>query len=191
MATIQPYFAALATVAAALIAALVTFLATVLSKEQKTSEFRQQWIDGLRTDLSDLCGEAVVLAIMSKRLEGQALKREELERAIELRYSNLVKARALATRIELRLNPSEHAALLHVLGGLREKLGAQSPDAVNAALDKLVDSSKSVLKFEWDRVKAGEPAFQRTKALAKFTVKALLWLVIGLLSCYVVSLLPL
>ena len=37
---------------AALITALIVFVNLIVSKEQKTSEFRQAWIDGLRTDLS-------------------------------------------------------------------------------------------------------------------------------------------
>jgi hypothetical protein len=41
-------------IVAAVIAGAVAFLASVFSKEQKTSEFRQAWIDSLRNDLSEL-----------------------------------------------------------------------------------------------------------------------------------------
>ncbi|MBC3906181.1 hypothetical protein [Undibacterium umbellatum] len=44
----------LATVVAALLASVLTFAGLVLAKEQKISEFRQAWIDGLRVDLSIL-----------------------------------------------------------------------------------------------------------------------------------------
>ena len=40
--------APIATVMAALITALISFVNLTLSKEQKTSEFRQAWIDGLQ-----------------------------------------------------------------------------------------------------------------------------------------------
>jgi len=44
---------AIATVVAAVIAGLISVVALTLTKEQKTSEFRQAWIDGLRSDLAD------------------------------------------------------------------------------------------------------------------------------------------
>jgi hypothetical protein len=44
--------APIATVVAALITAIISFVNLTLSKEQKTSEFRQAWIDGLRGDLA-------------------------------------------------------------------------------------------------------------------------------------------
>jgi len=41
-------------IVAVVIAGAVAFLASVFSKAQKTSEFRQAWIDSLRNDLSEL-----------------------------------------------------------------------------------------------------------------------------------------
>lgn|SRR6266446_644807 len=46
-------YPAIGAVMAAIIAAGISFLVTVLAKEQKTSEFRQAWIDALRKDLSE------------------------------------------------------------------------------------------------------------------------------------------
>ena len=45
---------AIGAVVAALIAAIVSLLGLIISKEQKTSEFRQAWIDALRSDLTHL-----------------------------------------------------------------------------------------------------------------------------------------
>jgi len=44
--------AAIGAVVAALIAGIVSLLGLIISKEQKTSEFRQAWIDALRCDLT-------------------------------------------------------------------------------------------------------------------------------------------
>jgi len=44
--------AAIGAMIAALIAAVVSLLGLIISKEQKTSEFRQAWIDALRSDLT-------------------------------------------------------------------------------------------------------------------------------------------
>jgi hypothetical protein len=49
-------------VIAAIITGAIAFLASVLSKEQKTSEFRQAWIDALRNDLAELTSLALVFS---------------------------------------------------------------------------------------------------------------------------------
>ena len=53
--------APIATVVAALITALIAYINLTLSKEQKTSEFRQAWIDGLRNDLAAFFSSARAL----------------------------------------------------------------------------------------------------------------------------------
>ncbi len=61
---------AIGAIVAALITGILSVLGLVISKEQKTSEFRQQWIDDLRREVSELlaCVEAI-------RLYGIARKR--------------------------------------------------------------------------------------------------------------------
>jgi hypothetical protein len=44
--------AAIGATVAALIAGTVSLLGLIISKEQKTSEFRHAWIDALRSDLT-------------------------------------------------------------------------------------------------------------------------------------------
>ncbi|MGV3742883.1 MAG: hypothetical protein ACO1NO_11300 [Burkholderiaceae bacterium] len=46
----------------ALIAAAASLVATTLSKEQKVSEFRQAWIDGLRSELATFLSSARAFA---------------------------------------------------------------------------------------------------------------------------------
>ena len=50
--------AAIGAIAAASIAGLLAFLGLIIAKENKTSEFRQAWIDSLRLDLSKLISNA-------------------------------------------------------------------------------------------------------------------------------------
>ena len=47
-------YPAVGTICAALIAGLISFVVTVLAKDQKISEFRQAWIDALRSDAAEL-----------------------------------------------------------------------------------------------------------------------------------------
>ena len=68
--------AAVATIAAALVAGLVSFIVTVLSKEQKTSEFRQAWIDALRSDIADFVAKNA-LFMAAIRIQGQRANADE------------------------------------------------------------------------------------------------------------------
>lgn len=152
--------AATATLFAAGIAATVSFVVSVLSKEQKTSEFRQQWIDALREDMAELIGELSVLHVVAT--DNVNIGIVTRENFAEL-YDNIVKARMLITRIELRVNPMEHQKLLEALHEQR-KMGSEPNDEIrHEAIERLVAESQAVLKTEWDRVKRGEPAFYWSK----------------------------
>lgn len=51
-------------IVAALVAGFFSVLSLIVSKEQKISEFRQQWIDSLRQELSDHMAAVVSLSSM-------------------------------------------------------------------------------------------------------------------------------
>lgn len=54
---------AIATVVATLITGVIAIVNLTLSKEQKVSDFRQSWIDGLRDDLSKFLSGARFVAV--------------------------------------------------------------------------------------------------------------------------------
>src|SRR5438105_3300254 len=89
-------------VVAAIIAGAVAFLASVFSKEQKTSEFRQAWIDSVRNDLAEfisiLTQVGDELLVRQRRGEDIQSLREHL-RAKEPEFQRLEACKA---RIELR-----------------------------------------------------------------------------------------
>lgn len=163
-------FVAIATVVAAIIAGLVSVVTLTLTKEQKTSEFRQAWIDGLRQDLSEYLATA---RAMSRAFEEMAAfgsqyssqpasmpnaQIGELRRSIGVTFY----------RIKLRLNPDEleHIELLRLLSRVtaeqNQQLQAMTCDSARifAALDAASDYARPVLKAEWKRVKQGEPQFR-------------------------------
>ena len=108
---------AIATVVAALIAAAMSFISLTLNKEQKTSEFRQAWIDGLREDLAAFFACARSFARATQELaafgkgskDGAPLAITE-DKVSDIRYQ-IAENRY---RIQLRLNAkeSEHQILL-------------------------------------------------------------------------------
>ena len=162
--------AAVATVVAALIAGLIAFVNLTLNKEKKTSEFRQEWIDGLREDLATFlsAARACARAFAAKTALGENYAKVAFplsdEQVGELRLS----AAQTFYRIKLRLNPDEleHVELLRLLTRAIEEQNKQQLEQsttdveILAAIDRASDYARPVLKTEWKRVKSGELPFR-------------------------------
>jgi hypothetical protein len=156
----------------ACIAAAAAWLIAVLAKEQKTSEFRQAWIDSLRTELSELVAiktHVCLLAEAKLRLGGTA----DLQAYILSQAPELTKAQAMYERVRMRLNPDEarNTLLLTQLKRLVDLTpGGASHVEVNTLADEIAASSRPILKQEWVRVKRGELTFRVTEAVALLVV---------------------
>lgn len=162
--------AALATVVASLITAAVSFVTLTLTKEQKTSEFRQVWIDGLREEIAGFLAAARAFARAAEILNTYGPDYKEKthlrisdEKIGDLRYQ----AAETLSKIQLRLNATEpeHIELLRLLRRavdeqnkmLKEKT---SIDETMKAIEMATKYAQPVLKKEWERVKAGELPFR-------------------------------
>lgn len=162
--------AAVATLVAALIAGAIAFVNLTLTKELKTSEFRQSWIDGLREDLAKFLGaaRAFARAVEVVHTFGPDYKDKvplliSDEKIGELRYQ----AAEMLSKIRLRLNPDEpeHEELLRLLvkavtiqnGTLAS--GGSVADTIEA-IEAANEYARPVLKKEWKRVKEGELPFR-------------------------------
>ena len=95
---------------AALITAMISFVNLTLNKEQKTSEFRQAWIDGLRSDLAIFFSSARALCRVMQEVRSPHSSDEDVEyfrftkdQVSKMRFEG---ADALY-RIKLRLNKNE------------------------------------------------------------------------------------
>lgn len=159
--------AALATVIAAFVGAALTLVGLILSKEQKTSEFRQAWIDGLREDLSEFLSRIEVTSALLAAHQLQSDRAENTFDFIEKQREDLRDAHARYYRIILRLNPREHCELIknldEVIGILSSRQAAFNRDQVGQILQALLAQSQVVLKTEWKRVKRGEIPFRVAK----------------------------
>lgn len=167
METLKLLAGASATVLAALIAASITFLVAVFTKDSKISEFRQAWIDALRNDLAQFVGIWYYLANEFQQLKRPAddVAIDELWKAIKPEVKQIEE---LQTRIELRLNPKEHSDLIkniHQLAKVDDFIG--KPFATwKSAIDQFTAESQKVLKTEWGVVKRGEPTYRWIKRLS-------------------------
>lgn len=140
---------------AAAIAGLTSLVVSILSKDQKTSEFRQAWIDGLRSDVADFAGATNAMTSV------MAIKKNNRDSPLEYmlsRHDDFAKMEALAIRIRLRLNPIEHRNIITHLNFFRFDTPS-SRDQIDQICVDLVTDVQLVLRKEWKRVKRGELSF--------------------------------
>jgi len=159
----------LGAVGAALIAAIVSLVGLIISKEQKVSDFRQAWIDALRieivTYLTSINAIADAIAVPYK---------DQAEKVASLSplYARLNQSHFA---IMLRLNPSEHKSkviidCMNSFNALATDEAQMSAVAFKPLEIKFLHASKELLKYEWKRVKRGETTFVVTKWLAMSVV---------------------
>jgi len=160
-------YPAIGAVMAAIIAAGISFLVTVLAKEQKTSEFRQAWIDALRKDLSEFIATVDMLSSFHRLKMSRGHRPEDLVGFLEERSDDVRRMGVSYHRIMLRLNPQEHAT---IIGKLEKLLSIMSSyqkvldeTGVNELIKGVIAEGQVVLKSEWRRVKRGELTFVITK----------------------------
>lgn len=182
----------LAAILVALIAAAASLVATTLSKEQKVSEFRQAWINELRSELAAFLSSARAFARAMAARDRHGSATDDAAK-VPFTKERLGDIRATAAesfyRIKLRLNPNEtdHSELLRLLS---QAIGSQNTllegtgsthEEVLAAVDRAADFAPQVLKAEWNRVKDGERPYRVVRASAAWVVAvallafALLW----------------
>lgn len=168
--------AAVGSIIAAAIAGLVVFISTVLTKEQKTSDFRQVWIDELRKDIAQfIAGVSEVIALHNFKLKDASAYEEFLDNNFE----RIHELQTIEHRIVLRLNPIEHETLLNQVKAFRRKMleaykCADREEQEEALTKQLLDTTKMILATEWKKVKVGEPTFQYVKWGAFITLVCLL-----------------
>ena len=164
---------ALATIAAALVAGGISFISMMVAKDQKISEYRQDWIDSLRTELGEYLALFVTLA--SYELMALNESEEKHKEYIKLQHDNWVKLNNLDTCITLRLNPVEHIKLISLIDKATH-LAADIKDnnvtyeKIEALSSSITEESQKILKSEWKRVKRGEISFFITKWIALLIV---------------------
>ena len=177
---------AIATIAAALTAGGVAYLASILSKEQKTSEFRQAWIDSLREDVSKYIGIADTLFAVMRAMAVEGKSTQEFLGYLIKSDSALIELTGLYYRVRLRLNRNEHLELLSALDALHKLFTANHVDVASNTdllISKIDEACHRVLKHEWERVKRGEKAFY----LSKYISLAILLGAGGFLICLILG----
>lgn len=178
----------LGAIAAAFITGAFSFINLIISKDQKTSEFRRDWIDRLREDISAFTSQVESVSALYdfalKNDRNNLSNPRELEKFVNSISPNLREIANMHHRIKLRLNPEEHKSLI----ALVSEINGLFSDDINAISDirrvegliaDLIKESQVVLKGEWKRVKRGEIGFVLTKYSALFFFLAMLLLAVA------------
>lgn len=178
---------AVGSLGAALIAATIAFLGLIVGKENKISEFRQAWIDGLRIELSKFLslGSAIYRKVEKLHKDIKKNPRTKSQAIYDKSYGEidilLIEYYELQTKIKLRLNPNESSAkdilekvskIDNMFDGI-EDVDLKELDNFNKEIE---NSAQTYLKMEWNRVKEGECTYQIAKWISGiFLICAIIW----------------
>jgi len=169
-------------IAAASIAGCFSLLSLIIAKENKVSEFRQQWIDELRNDIAThITAVYHLCACLRSFTRGFAPRMPTALESLDFTtthrdtYNSL---RESFNRICMRINRKEkdpqkrraNAEFLRALFAVRASFNKSDYDGCRERCVILRDKAIPVLKSEWDRVRDGEPTY-------RFARRGLYWAV--------------
>jgi hypothetical protein len=169
----------LGAVVAAIITAIISFINLVASKDQKTSEFRQQWINDLRSDISEYLSSVNIVsceAHLYQQLQGEdGITGELLKEFAEKVSSPMSKAFEVYHSVQLRLNTKDDKTLLEAFENMNELFDnaiekMNDIKKVEAITESIISQSQLLLKQEWKRVKRGEISYYLTKYFVALVV---------------------
>ena len=142
---------------AIIITVLVAIFVALMARQLKISEFRQEWIDGIRKDISEFMNKAhewIELYLELNEETDQKTKRDLVQKLDRIKYE----AFHVLWRIELRFKPDDKEAN-SLIFGLRNLLdpGKLVPEKKYSSWRTLADSavleSRILLKEEWETTK--------------------------------------
>lgn len=177
-------FVAFGVIIAALLTGVFSIMNMVSAKENKVSEFRLAWVDGLRNEIAEYTSAAQELSRAYKPDRFKPLESHSESEAHELKiefYKETREAYARAaenlTKIQLRLNPVQiekepksHEAKLMAAVLQARKVGSQELSDVIQNCNDIRSAAAPILKNTWNSVKRGEPAYRRFRIIAIATV---------------------
>lgn len=173
-------FVAFGVIVAGLLAGFFSFLNLVSAKENKVSEFRLAWLDGLREEIADYTSAVrelvrVADANLYALQDGEKKTQHELwrERHSETRdaYNTVVSS---LSKIQMRLNPKhisdnpegDEAKLMKNILYTRQLFNDRRYGEAARFTDDIREAATPLLKSTWDLVKNGEAGYQRIRNIA-------------------------
>lgn len=183
-------YVGIGTLLASLIAGVFSYLNLIASKENKVSEFRLNWIDGLRNEIAELTSGVQNISLITTYWDGHSNLDDNPELQIKW-LSELLASRKIAiesmTKIRLRLNykaingeySNDEKTLIEEIEKARKTLEENNFDEVIKSMDKIRIYSAPILKSSWETVKKGEEKYIRIK---KVTSISLIFIFLSMLA---------
>jgi len=170
----------------ALISCLSAYATVVYNKENKISDFRQEWANELRNDSSELIAKLNQLSVITSSFMILNENKMALSSVVEKKYEHILmvielksEVKKLVSKIRIMLNPNN----LNVPGSIENEINKKMcaiEGLINDAaqdcnqdkvitigneLDNLEAKLGELIKDNWKLVKSGEPAYRRAKSL--------------------------
>ena len=157
----------LVTIIAALATGSLSALSFIVTKEQKTSEFRQAWIDSLRAEIAALISHvnAIHGFLFANRDKGE----QDMKELWKVSREDYWGANNAIVKIALRLNPKEDECIDVGIPvkKLQELFSPEKNPPSYKEVEKLefelTEKASILLKNEWERVKRGECIYRIAK----------------------------
>ena len=158
---------------------VVSLISLVITKENKTSEFRQQWINEIREEISNylslLYQYKIAWIIFKETSEDNnfvVFFKENIEKIKEInKYKETIVFR-------LNDDDKDDKKLIQLIKEindiLEEKETIDNDELFKNYHENIVKKSKNLLKLEWERVKKGEPYFKGVKIVFSIVLIVLL-----------------
>jgi hypothetical protein len=172
-------FIAFGVVAAAIIAGVFSYINLVSVKESKVSEFRQNWINELRKEISEYISAARALMEKLRNDNHRQMISKQDFMAKKNNHGDLYN-QMLNSKVSilLRINDKEKEEKIKVINNaflsLVENIhnDFESAEFGNAEekIETLISKSRELLKYEWNRARDGELGYRVTKYAALTTV---------------------
>ena len=172
-------FIAFGVVAASIIAGVFSYINLVSVKESKVSEFRQDWINDLRKEISEYISAARALMERLRHDNYGQMIPKQVVMAKKNNHGDLYN-QMLNSKVSilLRINDKEKKEKIKAMNNeflsLVENIhnGFESAEFGNAEdkIETLISKSRELLKYEWNRARDGELGYRVTKFAALTTI---------------------
>ncbi|WP_233967897.1 hypothetical protein [Pectobacterium polaris] len=175
------------TLFAAFMTGIFSLFNLINNKEQKVSEFRQAWIDGLR---NDICGLTSALVYISYYNSIRVINNPNEAKDIEDSHKQFITCSAsILTKVNAQ-DPDRklkeiNNKFLGIFEEIQEKFNDSKYYGASSLTRELIEASQPLLKAEWERVKDGEKAYKKTKAFAwVLSLSGIFLLIVFLIANY-------
>lgn len=176
-------YVAFGVITAALLTGFFSFVNMVSAKENKVSEFRLSWVDGLRNEIAEYISAAQELVRVSKTFNSKNFNTDQEKQSLHIDWYKETRgafSRAIEslTKIQLRLNADHisedaktpEAELMKAISAARAFTVSGDLKNVLSSCNDIRTKAAPILKSTWILVKRGEDGYRRIRRYSLLTV---------------------